>query len=66
VRLERGAESLTVDLVPRGGRPFEPPVTSTKYDLFYRSPAPGEVAPGNDEAVAVLKVLADALDAARQ
>jgi hypothetical protein len=63
VRLEHGAESLTVELVARGGRPFEPPVRSTQYDLFFKQARPGEAAPADDVREAVLRALAAALDA---
>ncbi|MFT3712537.1 MAG: hypothetical protein QM817_33230 [Archangium sp.] len=62
VRLTRGAESLTVELVTRGARPFEPPAKSKTFDLFYRQPAPGEVAPDDALRVKLLEAVARGLD----
>ncbi|MBL8916906.1 MAG: hypothetical protein JNM17_39750 [Archangium sp.] len=64
VRCERGAESVVVELVAPGARTFEPPARSKKYDVFYRSPAPGEAAPPDEQRLALLTAIARALDAA--
>ena len=58
VDVARGAETLTVEVVRRGARAWDPPKRTARYDLFYRRARPPAPAVSGEAVDALLAAVA--------